>query len=670
MSGSHPLGMAEFFALEAGEYLQRLDALLAAEGAPAAEEFVRLARALRGSALMASQPAIGRAAAGLEGLARAVREGRRGWDAGLRQTATRAVDDLKILVRRVPQWTDSDTRAAESLATHLEQIGGRPSAQVRAVEALGLDAGARAFIAREGAAIASALDRAAHVLRVDPRATDPLASVRRAIEPLRGLAALNDLPPLGDLLEGVEQALGHAPRVGAPVGDFFAAAAGAIAQAAREVAERGRPDPDAPAFRTFAGLLVRLLDAEPDVVPIESLFHLDGGPHLVRRGTPARPPGMGRLELVSHGEHMRQAADQLERAPSATQRELRAHALAGTLRALLGAGGDPLGSAVAGFAAAARNAIQRGVPVTQPAPFAADLRRAGELLAAAASQHEANLAERLAAITEAMERAAVQPPAPAPAVPAAATTTAPAPMPPGPAATPQPATPSPEAATELATPAAIAPRRMAAPPPVVPRPPTPAAATPAPAAATPTPPVAPDRVPAAPSERMEPGEPVMSDVEFGDGDGPADLEETPDFVGTWLRYERLREQDTGPASLEELLGGAAATTTPDAYASLPLVDVAAERASAAPPDERLAEDAALAATPAVPEPPIVDVATLTVDEPAPPIVDIATLLYRGERALVRASELRAEAGTASPDRLRAILDEVCDLVALAHDADT
>lgn len=657
MSGSHPLGMAEFFALEAGEYLQRLDALLAAEGTPAAEEFVRLARALRGSALMASQPAIGRAAAGLEGLARAVREGRRGWDAGLRQTATRAVDDLKILVRRVPQWTDSDSRAAESLAVHLEQIGGRPSAQVRAVEALGLDAGARAFIAREGAAIASALDRAAQVLRVDPRSTDPLAAVRRAIEPLRGLAALNDLPPLGDLLEGVEQALNQSAPVGAPVAEFFAAAAGAIAQAAREVAERGRPDPDAPAFRTFAGLLVRLLDAEPDVVPIESLFHLDGGPHLVRRGTPARPPGLGRLELVSHGEHMRQAADELERAPSATQRELRAHALAGTLRALLGAGGDPLGSAVAGFAAAARDAVQRGVPVNDPEPFAAELRRAGELLSAAASTQDAALAERLAAVTEAMERTTAGPsapaaPAPKPAPPAE---TAPPPAPPAP--TPE-RTPEPAIAAPIAAPRPVPP---AAPPP--PAPATAAAAPPAPGAR---------EEGAPPGDATASADFAMADLELGDGDGPADLEETADFVGTWLRYERLREQETAPSSLEEFLSGVEAATTPDAYASLPLVDVArvGELESATVPARGPTADMPPAATPTAAEPPVADVAPVAEPTPPPPVVDVTTLLYRGDRALIRAGELRAEAGTASPEQLRAIIEEVCDLVALAHDTDT
>src|SRR5206468_7203389 len=93
---SKPLGMSDFFALEAGEYLERLDGLLAKGESPSADELVRLARALRGSALMANQPAIARAAAGLEALGRAVREGRRAWDAATRHLAVRGVDDLKV----------------------------------------------------------------------------------------------------------------------------------------------------------------------------------------------------------------------------------------------------------------------------------------------------------------------------------------------------------------------------------------------------------------------------------------------------------------------------------------------------------------------------------------------------------------------------------------------
>src|SRR2546427_6168652 len=127
-----PLGMSDFFALEAGEYLERLDALLQQSETPAADEFVRLARALRGSALMANQQAIAKAAAGVESLARALREGRRPWDAQTKQLAVRAIDDLKISV-------------------------GRP-------------------------AIASALDRAAQTLRANPLAHDPLQHVLRALQ--------------------------------------------------------------------------------------------------------------------------------------------------------------------------------------------------------------------------------------------------------------------------------------------------------------------------------------------------------------------------------------------------------------------------------------------------------------------------------------------------------
>src|SRR6266545_6443910 len=265
-----PLGMSDFFALEAGEFLDRLDAVLQGDAPPAADEFVRLSRALRGSALMASQQAIARAASGVEALARAVREGRRPWDAGTKQIAIRAVDDLKIFVRQAANWTEADTVKAEALAAQLEQLAGRPSAQVRAAEAMGLDAGARAFVAREGAAIASALDRASQVLRSNPLAHDPLQHVLKALQPLRGLAALNDLPPLPDLLEGIERAIGELGRTTtappALVGELFQHAAVAIAQAARQVAERGRPDPESAEFRRFATLLMQFMESEPDIV--------------------------------------------------------------------------------------------------------------------------------------------------------------------------------------------------------------------------------------------------------------------------------------------------------------------------------------------------------------------------------------------------------------------
>jgi HPt (histidine-containing phosphotransfer) domain-containing protein len=547
-----PLGMSDFFALEAGEYLERLDALLGSES-PSADELVRLARALRGSALMANQQAIARAAAGLEALMRAVRENRRAWDPQVRQLAVRGVDDLKKFVRQASAWTEADTARAEELAQELEQVAGRPSAQVRAAEALGLDAGVRAFVAREGAAIASALDRASQTLKANPAAPDPLQLVLRTLLPLRGLAAVSDLPPLPDLLEGIERAIGEVSQSGleprGSVDELFKTAALAIARAAREVAERGRPDPESADFRQFAGRLVKFMESEPDVVSIGSLYYNDSGPHIVSRGVPAaRPSTLGRLELVSHGEHLRQAADSLERAPSTTQRELRAHTLGTTFRALANAGGGALADRVAQFATAAREAVASGVAVSSASGFAALLRQAGDLLARSSAGDEDALAAELDGLTTAVRT--LKPGAPPP--------------PPAPSATP--------------------PRAPAAPPPAPsrPHPLSPAPVTPAPAA------------------------------------------DTPDLVGSWSAYQRMAEAGIGAPSLQELL-------TP------------ATRVPAAPPSPRAAP------------PPSGDAGA----------VDVRTLLYRGDRALKRAEELREAAKQASGDALRALVDEVCDLVALA-----
>ncbi len=554
-----PLGMSDFFALEAGEYLDRLDALLQAPAPPAADELVRLARALRGSALMANQQPIARAAGGFEALARGVREGRRPWDPATKQIATRAVDDLKIFVRKAATWNEADTAKAEALASQLEQWGGRPSAQVRAAEALGLDAGARAFVAREGAAIASALDRAGRALRTNPMAHDPLQHVLKALQPLRGLAALNDLPPLPDLLEGIEQAIAEVDRAGgAPpagfgdtIAELFQMAATSIAHAAREVAERGRPDPESAEFRRFAALLVRFMQSEPDIVPIENVAT------IVRRGTPpagesARPATLGRLELVSHGEHLRQAADSLERAPSATQRELRAHTLAGTFRALGSAGEGAVAERVAEFAQAARDAVTSGLAVNQPTLFAAELRRAGEILSASSAGDETATAAALAAVTLAVRRlggaAGAEPVRPAPA--------------PGPPRAPVPPPPP-------STPADRAPPRVSG-------------ATRAPS--------------------LQARQPLIG------------AESATDIVGTWTRYQQLVAAGVGPASLEELIAGTV---------------VHRPRGNGSEP------------------------------------VDIRTLLYKGARARERVQELREAAKRASGDALRAIIDEVCDLVVLA-----
>ena len=83
-----------------------------------------------------------------------------------------------------------------------------------------------------------------------------------------------------DILDGIELAVGDLTRLFAPppgVDEVMDAAARALTRISRDVAEQGRPDPDAEEARSFTELLLRAFAVERDVVPIESLF-VDGDP--------------------------------------------------------------------------------------------------------------------------------------------------------------------------------------------------------------------------------------------------------------------------------------------------------------------------------------------------------------------------------------------------------
>ena len=437
MTGS--LGPGDFFALEAGECLDRLEPLVTRPDGPPVDEFLRATRALRGAALLAHQQPIARAAAGLEALARAWRDGRRPWDAATREQAGQAVDELRGLVRRGDDWTDADTARADRLGRDLEALAGRPGPETGwggRTSSGELNTGVRAFIAREGALIASALDRAARALQADPAAREPLYSVLRRMQSLRGLAELSELAPLPDILDGLELAVGDLTRLYAPppgVEQVLDAAAQALTRVSRDVAESGRPTPDSPESRRFTDLLLRAFAAERDVVPIESLY-VDGDEHPVRMpaGQPQfGPPGpLGPLELMSHGEHLEQSAGAITATHSITERDLRLYGLVGALRSLAGTGTDPLAKALDRLVTSARTVIADGAAAAEPSRFAELLRSAGGLLRqAAAPEHEASLPGRIDEVATRLEGMAAGPRAVTAAVPSAPSSAAHAPGP-------------------------------------------------------------------------------------------------------------------------------------------------------------------------------------------------------------------------------------------------
>jgi hypothetical protein len=380
---TNPLAAADFFALEAGECLDRLESLISRPDGPPADEFLRTARVLRGSALMAGQQPFARAAAGLEGLARAYRDGRHPWDPATRAHTAQAVEEFRLLVRRVREWGDAETARTVRLGLSLESLAGRAPG---AGPARGV--------------IASALDRAARALRAAPADREPLYTVIRRMQSLRGLAELSELVPLPEILDGIELAVGDLTRLHAPppgVDEVMAAASSALTRIARDIAEHGRPEPETEEARRFTELLLRAFAVERDVVPIESLFYADDPAPLTPPPTQpqfAAPAPLGPLELVSHGEHLCQSADLIAASRSTIERDLRLYHLLGTLRTAGTPGPDPVASALVVFARSAREALAAGVAARATPALVSCLREAGELLRAVADADDRMLISR------------------------------------------------------------------------------------------------------------------------------------------------------------------------------------------------------------------------------------------------------------------------------------
>ncbi len=658
-----PLGVNEFFVLEAGEYLDRLAVLVAGPAAPAADELLRSARALRGSALMASQGPIARAAGGLEAVIRAVRENRKPWDPTIAQACADAIAELKTYLPKLSRWADSDSAAAEAMTLRLEAVAGVPSRSAPSTAgAAAADTGTRAFVAREGAAVASVLDQASRILRAGPGAREALQAALARTQPLRGLAALADYPPLAEILDAVELTAADFERGdldGATTSSVLDGSARAMSRAARDVLERGKPDLEAVETRQLGDLLATTRSAIPAVVPIDTLFSGDEDSGIISSGT---APAPGRAELVSRGERLRQVADDLERSGSPAQRALRLHLISQDLRAIaVGIAGD-LGHRLHHFGRQALEAISLG----RTGQLAPHLRRAGELLQGydeAAPAHR--LIERLRDLTAAVlapapptgqMRAIVigePPPRPKPFVAA--------PVIPDPIRVERKTTPAPEPVTARAQPrdldlpivpieSLLYDEVAAQSAPVPEQPIVPIAA------------LAPDPEPAAARATAMPAAAVVA---AAGRVAAVDPNETGDLAGSFYTYDRLkRDLGLGEPSLELLLKG-----TPSVIAARP--SAAAPAPVARSPEPVAMPAAAIVQSPPVTPPPQIPAAV-------PPaiiaaeleIVEIGNLCYRGRGALERAAVVRdqirvARRAEAQIDVVDPLIEELLDLVELA-----
>ncbi len=405
-----PTGRLQFFALEAGDYLERLALIAGRETRPNADEMVRLSRALRGAALMAGLHPFSQAAAGLEQVAKALREGQWPWDAGHREIAADAVEELKRLTRQAGTWNDADTGAALALGRGLVATLGTdhpaPARPEPAETTDELPASVRAFVAREGALVAGSLEHAAQAAELGP--VDERADlVLHRLQPLRGLATLPALSPLPELLDAIELTIRSLRDEAMPPGSStgLRAAAAAVSRLAREIAERGEADVGAPEIAGAATALLHTFASDADVVDIETLFAEGDLSPIVQRGESAAPEAGPdpTIELVGFADRLRQAADQLGSTDLPAARDLHLYSLAVQLRPLAQETRrerpylTPLVDAVTG-------AIRRGAASDAAAAFAGHLRGAAEHLGRASeSRNAVFLTDDLADVVAALE---------------------------------------------------------------------------------------------------------------------------------------------------------------------------------------------------------------------------------------------------------------------------
>lgn len=284
---SQPL--SEYFTQEAGEFLDQLEALLSASGAPDGERFFRVARGVRGSAQIAGVAGVAQVAERLEDAARALRDHALHWSDELRAKARHTLDDLRALVAAGEQWgPEQDERVAAAVGRwgnggHQRRPGGDPADPADLV----------AFVRREVGGIGEEIGAVLGELRADPAAREPLRRLLRRMRPVRGVSGHPSLAPVLEVMEGVEDAAGDLLGRTGPAGEIPLGVLGAAREALRAAVEllgAGAGLEAMPELETFRAARDRLDGEEPGdpgVIPVSRLFDQEAGSHIV--SSPAAP---------------------------------------------------------------------------------------------------------------------------------------------------------------------------------------------------------------------------------------------------------------------------------------------------------------------------------------------------------------------------------------------
>lgn len=213
--------LREYFDSEAAVYLDGLQALAATDGGVDFAALTRLSRGLRGTAQIAREDHVFRAAAALESAASSLAGQPIEWTATARGHLLDAVAGLRDLASHLDLDPGRDARieavlaACRSLAPAPAPAG--PDKAAPATDEDVLRTRFREYVAAEADAIARVIEASIGVFRADPMNRDALRAVLRRHRALLGAARLDEIRIVAETLRAVEDIAGIIGKLDAPI---------------------------------------------------------------------------------------------------------------------------------------------------------------------------------------------------------------------------------------------------------------------------------------------------------------------------------------------------------------------------------------------------------------------------------------------------------------------
>ncbi len=292
--------LREFFIAEAADYLTQLAQAVQQmdTGGGDARELHKQTRGLRGSAQMAREERVYRAALSLEAAARSVAAGIVNWTEDISERIRRTLEDIDSLVKGDEAEDLADSRLKRAVERWQDMIELPAETSQSSTPVSEASRQFQQFAAHEVAGVVNELEAGLVTLASDARNRDPLKAILRRQRALLGAARLEEIPVVAEALRATEDMTRVIAKLNVPVKEEWLAvfrSARDVLKAAIDPLRRGETPGPNPALSKLRTLRQELLDryGEGEAVAII------GGPSHAPPAALATPPTEDRVSPIS-----------------------------------------------------------------------------------------------------------------------------------------------------------------------------------------------------------------------------------------------------------------------------------------------------------------------------------------------------------------------------------